>query len=228
MTFLHTQRICTSNVTLVKRQSQAPDIFDPSATRNQGNLANVDGKAFLESEFCKKSGIKASDGSQNRAGFCVSTPMGSVPSEDKMISTIILKPKNGETVSGKDGIEVTVRTMNIEFTFFDNSTTQYYVSPQTLNSKGFVQGHQHIVFQQISDDSNGGNPPDPQLKNLKFFNAFDEKPAANGMDVNLKTAPIDPGLYRVCTMTASASHQPVIMPVAKRGPQDDCIRVTVN
>jgi len=36
------------------------------------------------------------------------------------------------------------------------------------------------------------------------------------------------GLYRCCTMASSFAHTPVIMPVAQRGSQDDCIRFTVQ
>jgi len=36
------------------------------------------------------------------------------------------------------------------------------------------------------------------------------------------------GSYRLCTMTSSSNHQPVLMPVAQRGAQDDCIRFTVG
>ncbi len=35
------------------------------------------------------------------------------------------------------------------------------------------------------------------------------------------------GLHRICTMAASSTGQPVVMPVAQRGAQDDCIRVTI-
>ncbi|KAH9265430.1 hypothetical protein BASA84_001703 [Batrachochytrium salamandrivorans] len=35
------------------------------------------------------------------------------------------------------------------------------------------------------------------------------------------------GEFRICTMVSAASFQPVVMPVAQRGAQDDCIRVTI-
>jgi transcription initiation factor TFIID subunit 15 len=36
------------------------------------------------------------------------------------------------------------------------------------------------------------------------------------------------GFYRVCTIVAAANHQPVLMPVAQRGSQDDCTKFIVG
>jgi len=49
---------------------------------------------------------------------------------------------------------------------------------------------------------------------------------------NVLTTPVnglnETGDYRLCTMTSSFAHQPVLMPVAQRGGQDDCVRFTVE
>lgn len=36
-----------------------------------------------------------------------------------------------------------------------------------------------------------------------------------------------PGLYRFCTITGSYTHQPMLSPILRRGPSDDCIRLNV-
>jgi transcription initiation factor TFIID subunit 15 len=103
--------------------------------------------------------------------------------------------------------------------------TRYYASPQQLNTAGQIIGHQHVVAQFVGL---GGQPPDASV--FDFFKGLDF-PAINGNELSV-TIPANTftkrGEYRICTMTGASSHQPVIMPVAQRGPQDDCIRVTVN
>jgi hypothetical protein len=42
------------------------------------------------------------------------------------------------------------------------------------------------------------------------------------------TGGLPAGNYRVCSMTSSSNHQPVLMPVAQRGAQDDCQKFTVG
>lgn len=42
------------------------------------------------------------------------------------------------------------------------------------------------------------------------------------------TGGLPAGNYRVCTMTSSSNHQPVLMPVAQRGAQDDCQKFVVG
>lgn len=42
------------------------------------------------------------------------------------------------------------------------------------------------------------------------------------------SAGLEKGFYRVCTMSSAANHQPVLMPVAQRGAQDDCQRFSVG
>ncbi len=96
------------------------------------------------------------------------------------------------------------------------------MTPQTVNKQGLIQGHQHVVIQKIG---NAKEPLDPQK--FEFFKGLDQPP--KGKDL---TASVDKGLpqgeFRICTLTGTFGHQPVIMPVAQRGSQDDCIRVTVG
>lgn len=38
---------------------------------------------------------------------------------------------------------------------------------------------------------------------------------------------LPPGNYRLCSMSSASNHQPVLIPVAQRGAQDDCVRFVV-
>ncbi|KAH6572497.1 hypothetical protein BASA62_003324 [Batrachochytrium salamandrivorans] len=69
-------------------------------------------------------------------------------------------------------------------------------------------------------------------KQFEFFKGINDR-HTDGKQGRLLSATILAGQltingnYRICSITGSDSHQPVIMPVAQRGSQDDCIRVTV-
>lgn len=174
------------------------------------------------SNFCLRSGQALADGTQNRGGSCSSTPQGSIPATNKMVSTLILEPKNGAVLRANTPIGIKVRTSNMDLGFFDEPNTQYYANPQTLNSQGLIEGHQHVVIQRINDPQ---TPMNAEV--FEFFKGLDSQPDAN----NDLTTTLDEGLpagtYRLCSLTGTRSHQPVIMPVAKRGAQDDCIRFSV-
>lgn len=174
--------------------------------------------------FCKKGGFKAADGTQNKtpnAKECVSLPIGQLPAVNKMISTIIVSPRNGQTFQVNQTFTVVAKINNLQAGFFSDPDFDYYQIPQTLNGDGIIQGHSHITIQRL----NGNNVPDPTV--FQFFKGLND-PEQNGeLNTPVATGLPTPGEYRICTMNASNSHQPVVMPVAQRGAQDDCIRITV-
>jgi hypothetical protein len=60
-----------------------------------------------------------------------------------------------------------------------------------------------------------------------FFKGLND-PAVDGtLSVVIPAGTLPVGLLRICSISGSESHQPVVMPVAQRGSQDDCIRVEV-
>lgn len=61
-----------------------------------------------------------------------------------------------------------------------------------------------------------------------FFLGLNDVGDGNGVLTANVTAGLAAGFYRVCTMNSASNHQPVIMPVAQRGPQDDCTKFTVG
>ena len=184
------------------------------------------------SQFCQQfvgqNGILPANGSQFKNGVatCSSTPMGLLPNADNMVSTMIMSPAYGSTINAGINNTVKLQTNNLDEGFFDDPNTKYYVSPSTLSSEGKIQGHQHISVEFLG---NAQQPPDA-LK-FSFFKGINEialdsekKELSAVIPANtLKVA----GLYRICSMSGSFGHQPVLSPVLVRGPMDDCIRVSV-
>jgi hypothetical protein len=69
----------------------------------------------------------------------------------------------------------------------------------------------------------------PPASNVDFFSVVNDPPLNGKCDftVNIPPNKLKRGAYRVCIMVAAATFQPVVMPIAQRGPQDDCIRFKV-
>ncbi|CAG8487312.1 3488_t:CDS:2 [Dentiscutata heterogama] len=169
---------------------------------------------------CNKSKIKA-NGTQiktgkDKSGFCSSLIQGQIPSNLNMVSTLILKPTNDEQIKANKTFLVKIKVKNLNTGFFSDPNTEYYTSSQELDNNGLIKGHTHVVVQKLDDE----NPPDPTA--FAFFKGLNDK-ADNGVLSTIVTPGLPRGLYRLCTMSSSFTHQPVIMPVAQRGSQDDCL-----
>jgi len=180
-----------------------------AATKSSGN-------------FCDKSKKTPFDGTQNKDGSCVDTFMGELPSRDKMVSTVILFPKDGSTIPANKNFTILVKISNLVTGFFDDPATQYYLFPQTLDDNGLIQGHSHVTVQKINGDR---QILDPTI--FAFFKGLNGK-AENGVLSAVVEKGLPAGKYRLCTMCSSFGHQPTYMPVAQRGAQDDCIRFKVS
>ncbi|KAI9007154.1 hypothetical protein BC832DRAFT_554378 [Gaertneriomyces semiglobifer] len=146
-----------------------------------------------------------------------------------MVSSIIRSPASGATLRRNQDNTVTVRTTNLQTGFFSDPNAQYYAIPQQLNGQGVIQGHQHVTVQRIGAlDATSFQPPNAQV--FQFFKGLND--AANGrgdLSVVIPAGTLtETGTYRVCTMSGAFGHQPLVMPVAQRGAQDDCVRVRVE
>ena len=96
--------------------------------------------------------------------------------------------------------------------------------PQTLNDQGIVQGHQHVTVQYMQDIQF----LDP-TKFYYFEGLNSQADSGNILKVEIpSTTWNQTGIYRICSITGTFSHQPVTMPGSEKGPQDDCIRIKVN
>ncbi|KAI9139432.1 hypothetical protein BKA69DRAFT_1126514 [Paraphysoderma sedebokerense] len=170
---------------------------------------------------------------------CSRTTFGAIPSIGKMVSTLITTPSDGAVFrrSKKEPLVFTISTSNLEFGHADDIKTEYRKTGQILNSKGMIKGHTHLVIQKLvvpSGATGPNRPPSPGSNDLAFFQPLDSEALPPRFQthrtltfsIGTESFPVD-GLYRACTMTSSAAHVPVIMPVEVRGTQDDCIRFNI-
>ncbi|CAG8445595.1 8134_t:CDS:1 [Acaulospora morrowiae] len=181
------------------------------------------------SGICKKHkhSLKPADGTQIKAGFCSSQTFGEIPSASHMVSTRILFPRNGEVLRSNKNFTAKVKSIHLNTGFFSDPLTDYYDLPQQLGDNGFIKGHSHIVIQALEGRN---DVPDPTV--FAFFKGLNDPADGSGVLCQVVGTKAQPGLprgfYRMCTMSSSFTHQPLIMPVAQRGSQDDCINFHVK
>jgi hypothetical protein len=152
--------------------------------------------------------------------------MGKIPSTSNMVSAIIVSPKPAEDIKADTTFTLKVQLTGLTAGSFTNAQKTYYAAPQNLGGDGKIIGHTHFTVQDLGSSLEPSKAPDPVA--FVFFKGVND--AGNGQ--GLLTADITGGLpagnYRVCTMTSASNHQPVLMPVAQRGAQDDCQKFTVG
>ncbi|TQN69783.1 hypothetical protein CSHISOI_05437 [Colletotrichum shisoi] len=170
-------------------------------------------------------GQPITNGKQIVTGSCSGVPQGRIPAQKNMISAIITNPQPGTTVEAGKTFNVSVQTTHLKAGVFVNPTTNYYTAPQNLDSSGDIIGHCHVTIQDIGS-LKSTTPPDPTK--FAFFKGIDNDGNGKGLLQAVVDGGLPAGTYRVCTMIAAANHQPVIMPVAQRGAQDDCTKFEVT
>ncbi|WYZ36199.1 hypothetical protein EsH8_XI_000132 [Colletotrichum jinshuiense] len=173
--------------------------------------------------FCE--GQTITNGQQITDGSCNPIPMGKIPAQKNMISAIITNPQPGTKLQASTTFNVSVQTTHLKAGVFVNPTTNYYTAPQDLDSAGDIIGHCHVTIQEIGSMSST-TPPDPSK--FAFFKGIDDAGNGKGLLQAKVEGGLPAGTYRVCTMIAAANHQPVTMPVAQRGAQDDCTKFEVG
>jgi transcription initiation factor TFIID subunit 15 len=152
--------------------------------------------------------------------------MGKIPSVSNMISSIITSPTPGQKIKSGQTFNVLVQTTGLRAGSFTNAASTYYSAPQDLSSSGQIIGHTHITVQDLGKGLNPTSAPDPTQ--FVFFKGINDAGNNKGLLQAAVTGGLPAGNYRVCTMTSSSNHQPVLMPVAQRGAQDDCQKFTVT
>ncbi|KAF1916120.1 hypothetical protein BDU57DRAFT_434582, partial [Ampelomyces quisqualis] len=172
--------------------------------------------------FCQ--GKTLTNGLQVREGSCNGIVMGDIPATNQMVSTVFKNPTNGQTIGSGEEINFTVQIANLQAGTFTNPDVTYYSAPQSLQG-GQIVGHTHITVQDLNGDINTQTPPDAET--FAFFKGINDAGNGNGELSAALAAGLPDGVYRACSMTSASNHQPVIMPVAQRGAQDDCVRFTV-
>lgn len=139
--------------------------------------------------------------------------MGDIPSTDKMVSTIITNPVPGDDLDEDTDFTVDCQIDNLAAGSFTNPDNTYYSAPQAVDNSGTIVGHTHITIQSIGDL---GTDTPPDASEFVFFKGVNDAGDGNGGLSADVAGGLPAGTYRVCTMTSSSNHQPVIMPVSPR------------
>ncbi|KAF2853785.1 hypothetical protein T440DRAFT_443563 [Plenodomus tracheiphilus IPT5] len=203
----------------VQKASQV-DGFDGGEEAGQAKSA-TDQANFIN--FC--TGKTLTNGLQTKTGSCNGIVMGDIPASNKMISAVFTNPKNGDKIAPDTPITFSVKIDNLVAGTFTNPDNTYYAAPQALEG-GLVVGHTHVSVQDLGGQENPTEPLDAET--FAFFKGINDAGDGQGTLSADLAAGLPVGLYRVCSITSAANHQPVVMPVAQRGPQDDCVRFEVT
>lgn len=185
--------------------------------------------AMSESAFCIAAGGEQASGKQavGNERLCCSTPQGLIPEVTKMVSTMITTPASDSKVNAAKGFKIDFTVTGLMAGQSKDLKTQFLLDSQSLDAKtGLIKGSAQISIQALSKDLKA-----PVAKTVSFFQALTTKSDAAGVTnfkVDIKPNEIKTkGPHRICTVSRSAGGQPVVMPVAQRGAQDDCIRIDV-
>ncbi|EGO52371.1 hypothetical protein NEUTE1DRAFT_125873 [Neurospora tetrasperma FGSC 2508] len=201
-----------------------------SASTGQSGAGAADGQVNSKTDkanfinFCN--GQTLTNGQQIKSGSCNGIPMGKIPSTDRMISAVILNPKNNDNIQASKTFTIQVKLNNIALGSFTNATSTYYSAPQDVDGSGRVIGHTHVTVQNTGNTLNPTEPLD--ARQFAFFKGINDAGNGAGTLSTDVTGGLPAGNYRICTMTSASNHQPVLMPVAQRGAQDDCRYFTVS
>lgn len=142
-----------------------------------------------------------------------------------MVSSMIISPQPGEDLAADEDFQIQVRVDNLQTGSFTNPDNTYYAAPQQLQG-GQVVGHTHVTCQDMGDSLTPNQALD--ASRFVFFKGINDDGNGNGLLSAAVDGGLPAGFYRCCTMSSASNHQPVLMPVAQRGAQDDCTKFTVG
>jgi len=162
-----------------------------------------------------------SNGQQIAGGSCNPAPMGSIPSTANMPSAKFTNPKNLDVIPPNQAFTVSLAIQGMETGHFVNAQENYFSAPQQLNNQGQIQGHSHVVIEQL-DSLSQTTPTDPTK--FAFFKGLNDA-AVNGVLTADVTNGLPAGTYKISTINSAANHQPVLGPIAQHGSFDDAVYV---
>jgi hypothetical protein len=164
------------------------------------------------------------NGQQIKTGSCNPAPMGIIPSTANMPSSKFVNPTNFGTVKANTAFTIEMAISNMETGFFVNAESNYFAAPQFLNQKGQIQGHSHVVIEQLSaiDQTTVTDPT-----KFVFFKGLNSA-AKNGKLTAAVANGLPVGVYKLSSINSAANHQPVLVSIAQHGALDDAIYVCVT
>ena len=147
--------------------------------------------------------------------------MGVIPSTSNIPSAKFVSPANLDTVPPNTVINIQLAIQGMQTGFFVNPDTNYFAAPQQLNGQGQIQGHSHVVIEQL-DSLSSTTPLNPTK--FAFFKGLNEA-AQNGILSTTVQGGLPAGVYRMASINTASNHQPLLVPVAQHGSLDDAVYV---
>jgi len=168
--------------------------------------------------------LPITNGKQISTGSCNPAPMGIIPSSANMPSAKFVFPPNGGTIQANTAFTVQMAIQGMQTGFFVNAQANYFAAPQQLNAQGQVQGHSHVVIEQLSSLTQS-TPTDPTK--FAFFKGLNDA-AVNGVLTAAVAGGLPAGTYKISSINTAANHQPILVPIAQHGSLDDAVYFTVT
>ncbi|KAI0365182.1 hypothetical protein BV20DRAFT_1039040 [Pilatotrama ljubarskyi] len=167
--------------------------------------------------------LPITNGKQIQTGSCNPAPMGVIASTANMPSSKFVFPKNGGTVPANQNFTIQMAISHLETGHFTNAQENYFAAPQVVNAQGDIQGHSHVVVEQI-DALDTTKVTDPTK--FAFFKGLNDK-AVNGVLSVEVGGGLPKGFYRLASINSAANHQPALVAIAQHGSLDDMVYFTV-
>lgn len=174
--------------------------------------------------FCLTTQLPLTNGQQIKSGSCNPAPMGIIPSKANMPSSKFVNPPNFGTIKANTAFTVQMAIRNMETGFFVNAAQNYFAAPQFVNAKGQIQGHSHVVIEQLSSLTQT-TVSDPTK--FAFFKGLNSA-AQNGILSADVTSGLPAGTYKISSINTAANHQPLLVPIAQHGSLDDAVYITIT
>lgn len=150
--------------------------------------------------------------------------MGVIAATTNMPSAKFQFPTNGAVLEANTTFTVQLAVSHLATGQFVNADENYFSAPQVVDTNGDIQGHSHIVIEQLTA-LNQTTPTDPAQ--FVFFKGLNDV-AQNGVLSANVTGGLGEGVYRIASINSAANHQPVLVAIAQHGALDDMVYVSAG
>ncbi|KAF7295695.1 hypothetical protein MIND_01109900 [Mycena indigotica] len=172
--------------------------------------------------FCANTPL--TNGKQVLGGSCNPVPMGEFPDTDKLPSVRIFDPTNGKFLRANTTFSLSLNVNSLRSGVFTNPNENFLGAPQQVGTGGLVQGHHHLVIEEI--DANSTAPTD--ARNFAFFAIISQAASQAGIIERSITGGLPEGYYRITVTSRASNHQPVLSSAVQTGSLDDVAYITVT
>ncbi|KAJ6537408.1 hypothetical protein DFH09DRAFT_1042496 [Mycena vulgaris] len=167
-------------------------------------------------------GTPLANGLPITTGSCSPVPMGLIPSTANMPSAKFTFPKNFGTIVADTPFTMSVELRGMHSGVITSATQTYLTAPQMLDANGLIMGHTKVVIDSLDSlDQTAATDPTAFVVFKSIADA-----AVNGILSTQISVGVPPGFYRACSINSAANHQPVVVPIERRGSLNDCVYFT--